>query len=215
MRPFAVSRRVTISGLLALALLTLASPAQAQLILNIQSVSGGAGTTGNVLDVTILNTGAAVTIAGFGFEVAAASPSVQFTGATTGTTTAAYIFNGHSLFGPNIDTSVGQTLDASDNYDTVNSGVVLGTNATLGLGHLVFNIAPGATGTIQVSFTTAAANSLSGPAGNPIPITTFNSGLITVTTSSVPEPSVAALSGVLILGAVGRFGWARRKRRRA
>ncbi len=92
------------------------APAHAGLIVSVQSVSANAGTSGNALEVDILNTGAAVDIASFSFEIAVSPTSgVTFTAADINTTLFTYIFAGNSVQGPVINTSTGAVLDASDN----------------------------------------------------------------------------------------------------
>ena len=49
--------------------------AHADLIVSVQSVTATAGTTGNSLEVDLQNTGAAVDIAGFSFELTVSSSS--------------------------------------------------------------------------------------------------------------------------------------------
>src|SRR5260370_38808836 len=81
-------------------------PAHATLSFNVQSVVAGAGDVGDVLDVTLTNTGAPLTIGGFSFGLSVADSHIVFTDATIGTTTATYIFNRHSLFRPDLIISV-------------------------------------------------------------------------------------------------------------
>jgi hypothetical protein len=192
-------------------LLLVPGAARADLVLNIQSVTVPAGSNGDTLDVTLTNTGpSSVTVGGFSFEISTPTPNINFTNATTATT-APYIFDGQSLFGPNIATTIGQKLDASDEFKVIGSGTTIGAGAIVGLGHAIFNVAaatPG--GPITVSFTPGPATSLSTPAGANIPITTLNTGTITVIPTAVPEPSVTVLAGVAVLVGLG----ARRARRR-
>jgi hypothetical protein len=94
-------------AMLALGLAALAAApgrAPAALIMTVQSVTVLPGTTGNALDVTLTNTGpSSVQIGGFAFELTT-SAGITFTGATTATATAPYIFGGSSAFGPNLAT---------------------------------------------------------------------------------------------------------------
>jgi hypothetical protein len=105
----------------------------------------------------------------------------------------------------------GQTLDASDSYDVVGSGVTLTSGESLALGDVLFNVSPtAATGPFTVSFTgtpaVADANNLSDPSFNPINVDTFTSGTIDI--SSVPEPS----SLFLMLGGAAALALAARRR---
>src|SRR5450631_1810049 len=92
----------TLLSVLVLALLSLAAPARADIILSVQSVAGAPGSSGN-FDVLLTNTGPSIqNIAGFAFELSTADTNITFTDVTTSTTTASYIFAGDSLFGPDI-----------------------------------------------------------------------------------------------------------------
>jgi hypothetical protein len=185
-----------------LALLVFAGPLSGSLILNIQSTSASPNTSGNAFDVTVTNTGpSAVSIDGFGLGIHTASSLISFTDATTGTTVAPYIFGvdgfaGSDLTGP----TSGQSLTTSD-LDSV-SAVSVASGASFGLAHVLFSVAPGASGGgYNVDFT-SPATSLSDAAGFPLTIDTLNGGTITVTsTSTVPEPSsMAPLTLVLLIG---------------
>jgi len=94
----------------------------------------------------------------------------------------------------------GQTLDGSD-VTNDGAGITLTSGQSLALGRVLFDISPtAATGPFTVSFTgtpaVTDANSLSDPAGAPVSVDSFTSGTITITSSSVPEPS----SLLLVLG---------------
>jgi hypothetical protein len=191
--------RLLATGML---LLFAAVPAQADLILNVQSVTAAAGSTNNALDVTLTNNGpSAVTIGGASFGLMVSSTNITFTSATTGTTLAPYIFDGQSAFGPTISTTPpGQTLEASDVFAVFGSGTTVGAGMTVGLGRVLFNVAPGtAPGPYPVTVQPFAFTGLIDPSGlNNIPITTLNGGNITVigATAPVPEPSTLLLAGL-------------------
>jgi len=160
------------------------------------NVTANPGTIGNSFDVSLTNTGASpVTIQGFSFEIATVTPNITFTGAFTNTS-GPYIFGSNSFFGvgnpPEIDTNTGQTLDASD-VDSTFSGVSVGANQTVGLGHILFNVAPGTpAGAYSVTFS-GPATSLSDPNGITLSNTTEN-GTITVSgLQATPEPSTLVL----------------------
>jgi len=194
----------TALAVLAVAMLLLSVPAKADIVLSLESVTGAPGSTGT-FDVLLTNTGpSAQNIAGFDFELTTADPNITFTGVTTATTTAAYIFP-DSLFGPDIATlASGQTVDASD-LDASGSGTDVGSGAIFGLGNVSFSIDPGATnGEIaEVDFTAYTVTSLADISGTNVDFTP-QSGTITVQTSSttVPEPSSALpLAGAMLLGA--------------
>jgi hypothetical protein len=181
-------------------LLCTALPARAGIIVSVESVSASQGTTGNTLEVDVQNTGTPVDIASFSFEISVAAGSgVNFTGADINTAVNVYIFAGHSAQGPNIDTTTGTTLDASDN--AASGSTTLGTNSTLALGRVFFDVASSApVGPVTVSLTPFPSTSLTDPNLNNIPIDTLSSGTITISgTSVVPEPPalVSATVGLL------------------
>lgn len=208
-----------LAGLVAATVLLAPSAARAALVLDIQSVNAVSGSSGNALDVTLTNTGpSSVTVGGFSFEISTPTPNINFTDATTATTTAPYIFGTHSLFGPSIATSTGQTLDASDTYSVIGSGATVDAGATVGLGHAIFDVAAGTpSGPITVSFTAGPLTSLSDPMGKLLTIDTLNSGVITVTetTNPVPEPPGLISLGAVMLFSLGAFCIRHRKRRAA
>ena len=162
-------------------------PARADLIVSVGTVTASAGSIANSLEVDLRNTGSAVTIGGFSFEVSVSNPDINFTQADT-STTQPYIFPTDSLFGPFINTTAGSSLTASD---LSVAGVTIAADTTVGLGDVLFNVAPGAAaGTYSVTLAPWPATSLSDPAANDVPITTLNAGQIQITgAQSVPEPS--------------------------
>jgi hypothetical protein len=197
---------VAVAGLL----LDAALPAHAGIILSVQSVSASAGTSGNTLEVDLQNTGAPVDIAAFSFEISVALASgVSFTGADTNTSVNTYIFAGNSAQGPSIATATGTTLDASDN--AASGSTTLGTNATLALGRVFFDVAGSAPGgPVTVSFTDYPATSLAAPDLSNIPVDTLNTGTITILGGAiVPEPSALVSATLGFLGAA----WLTRRRR--
>jgi hypothetical protein len=200
--PLAYRSCLGIPALLAAALiLSTALPARAGIIVTVESVSANQGTTGNTLEVDVQNTGAPVDLASFSFEISVAAGSgITFTGADINTLVNTYIFAGNSAQGPNIDTLTGTTLDASDN--AASGSTTLGTNSTLALGRVFFDVASSApTGPVTVSLTPFPSTSLSDPNLNDIPIDTLSSGTITISgTSVVPEPTalVSATLGLLV-----------------
>lgn len=212
-----LARSLYRSLFVALAVLTLmAQPLQAALIVTAGTVSAGAGTTGNVLQVTLTNTGpSTVTVGAFSFGVSTANAGITFTAATINTASP-YVFAGHSFivptFSPTIDLTTGTSLLASDLYDVFGSGATLASGATVGLGRLLFNVAPGTpNGVNGVTVAAFSATSLSDALGNDLAFTTAN-GSITVTgaVTAVPEPAT-----LVVFALVGAAGWVVRRRRAA
>jgi hypothetical protein len=163
-------------------------PAEASLIVTVQSVSDAANTNGDSLNVTLTNSGpGAVSIGGFSFKITASGSSINFTDANVNTTPS-YIFGANSTFGPDLTSPVsGSSISASD-VDSAGSASIA-SGATVGLGYVLFNVAANGSGVINVTlganpqYTSAADGS-----GTNLPILTLTNGTITVT-STVPEPS--------------------------
>jgi hypothetical protein len=174
-------------------------PAQAGIIVSVESVSAARGSTGNALEVDVQNTGPSVNIASFSFEISVAVGSgISFTGANVNTVVNTYIFNGNSAQGPSIDTLTGTTLDASDN--AASGSTSLGTGATLSLGRVLFDVSPTAgVGPVSVALTAFPSTSLTDPNLNNIVIDTLNNGTITVAGPSVPEPASLTLASLALI----------------
>ncbi len=180
--------------------------ARADVILSGQPVTAAAGSSGNSLDIELTNSGpSAITVGGFSFGISVANPAINFTDANTSTTDP-YIFAGDSLFGPDLTGPTrGQSLTAVDVFDIPLSGVTVGAGTTVGLGHVLFDVAGTATaGAFPVSFASFPTSGLSDAIANNISIDTFSKGQITITATAVPEPSslLPLLVGiVLVMGA--------------
>jgi hypothetical protein len=190
--------------------------APAALVITAQSVTAHAGDSGDALDVTLTNTGSsAVQVQGFSFRLSTDGLGINFDSASTATTTAPYIFASHSAFGPQIDTGNGATLQVSDVYDT-NAGITVGAGATMGLGEVLFDVAPNTpTGPVNVILAAYPATSLNGPGPNfdNIPVGSLTNGTITIVgnAAAVPEPMSVTLLGVGVV-CCASYGWLRRKR---
>jgi hypothetical protein len=200
-------RRWVLPLVAAAALLLLPGLSRADFTVNVQSVIAAAGSSNNALDITLTNSGpSAITVGGFAFEITTASSLLSFTAVNTGTTTATYIFNGHSLFGPDISNPPpalpGQTLDAADDYATPNQGFSVAANSTVGLGHVIFDVSSLASpGPISIALTGFPTSNFSDAAGRDI-TTANNTQFVggTVTVRSVPEPTSLTL---VALGGAG------------
>jgi hypothetical protein len=194
------------------------SRAHAGFVFNVESVSATAGSMNDKLDVTLTNTGSsAVTIGGFAFEISAGS-GVTFTAVDISTTTVPYIFAGNSGFGPDISNQPpnlpGNMLAALDFYATPGLGISLAAGETVGLGDVHFNVSLTASGPVAISFLGYPDTNLSDAAGNNISLTgsTLTGGTITVTPSSVPEPTSLAMTAIAL--AIG-LGYCQSRRRTA
>lgn len=188
--------------------LLISAPVEASLIITVGNVSSSSPSLSNTLEVDLTNTGpAAVSLAGFSFEIDVTDPHITFTSATIATV-AAYVFAGNSLFGPIISTSPpGQILDVSDLWSGA-GGATIAAGATVGLGHVFFNVSAGdLSGLVTVALSPFPATSLSDPAGDNISVNTLTSGSITVT--PVPEPSAL---GLVLLGLFA-LAWTRKRLR--
>jgi hypothetical protein len=188
-------------------------PARADLLeISIESpINVNAGTAANGFDILLTNvSGPAVSITAFTFEISVASTDVLLTEANTATLLSPYIFGGNSLFGPNITvTNTGQDLRASDLYTVFDSDITLGAGATVGLGHILFDVSAGAASQIvPVTFAVYPATSLADHLSNNVPINALVNGQIHIT-GVVPEPS----SLVLLLTA-GSLIWVGQRLRR-
>src|SRR5580698_10350371 len=155
-------------GLLIGACIFGSSLAYGDLILSFEPVSASPGSSGDTFDVLLTDSGSpGVSVAGFNFTIQASSPAVTFTGVSTSTATAPYIFAGNSLLGPQIAGQVTPTVTA---FDIAASGsTTLNSGDVVGLGQVSFNVSPTVTaGPITLSFVTAggtADNDLSNSAG--------------------------------------------------
>jgi hypothetical protein len=194
--------------------LTLAASARADLIIVAESAVANAPSSNNNLEVILQNTGpGSVTIGGFSFGVSVTGTGIDFTQADINTTTAPYIFNGNSLFGPIISTSTGPSLTASD-ADADPAGATLAAGSTVGLGRLFFDVAPSAApGLHTVSIAPFPTTSLSDPSANNVPITSSVDGqILVISTLVIPEP--AAFWSAAIALAIGGCAWARTRQRK-
>lgn len=203
-----IGRRPHLFALLALLGVGLiaALPAQAGLVIAATNSSAIAGSSGNAFDITLSNTGlSAQDITGFAFQISVTDPDISFNDVLTSTSTVLpYIFAGDSFVVingfPLASLNGPQILNASDLTNSGNA-VSLGAGATLGLAHVIFNVAnlatPGApTVTIANDVHTSFAG---GPPNFDVVDFTATNGTITIAAASgVPEPSTI----VYMLGAV-------------
>jgi len=180
--------------------LLISAPVGASLIITVANVSSNSPSSGNTLEIDLINTGPAVSLGGFSFEITVGDSHITFTSATTATL-APYVFASGSLFGPTISTTTGQTLDAGD-LSTV-AGVTVATGATVGLGQVFFDISAGDLPGLAAVMLSPLATDLLDINGSIIPATFIN-GSITIANSAVAEPSALALVflGLLVLASI-------------
>ena len=205
-----LSRKPMFLAMLAAAALAVI-PAQASLVITVQSVIVAPGSTNDALDVSLMNTGpASATIGGFSFDISTANPGVIFDSAIFSTTVGPYIFAGMSFdqdFGFPLATATGTSLQASDLSD--GTGATVAAGSTVGLGHVIFHVAASTvSGPIPVNLIAFPASSLSDPNGANLTFT-GNGGTITVASvATVPEPATFGMLG----GALVWIGMKHRRR---
>lgn len=192
MKEFVTKYALYVASLMVAIVIT--APAAGSLVINVQSVNAMSGSTNNALDVSLMNTGPGPSSVGaFSFEISATSPLIIFTSATYGTKVGPYIFSGSSFdqdFGLSLSTATGTSLEASDLYDGLGAATIA-PGATLGLGRILFNIAPGtAGGSIPLTLAGFPFTSFSDAAGGNL-LFTGNNGTVTVTAAS--EPTMISL----------------------
>ncbi|HEY1218297.1 MAG: hypothetical protein ABSE42_05395 [Bryobacteraceae bacterium] len=184
-----------------------ALPAHGSMIVSIQSVTVGAGTNNDSLDVSLTNTGpSAVSVGSFTFNIGTLNTAIDFTDVTTATVVATYIFPS-SLFGPDLTgANSGQTFTFEPSDANGGGDVSIGSGDTVGLGHVLFDVANGATaGSFAVTLgPTPAVTSLANSSGG-VNVDTLTDGTITIT-SAIPEPATVlpVALAFLIAGSAGR-----------
>jgi len=179
----------------------------ASVILTFEPVTVTAGTSNDAFDITLTNRDAsAIVIGGFSFGLTPENAGVDFLDATT-STGLPYIFAGDSLFGPDITVSVsGQSIEVSDVFDTPGGGVTILPGTSVGLGHVVFNAAPGSSTVVTpIDFAAYPFTSLSDAMGNDVAFTDVG-GAVTIVPAVVatPEPPGFGLCGAIVLLLVAR-----------
>jgi len=185
------------------------SSAHAGLIFGITTNVAHPGSSSNGLDVTLTNTGTTsaddALIAGFSFEINAASSNITFSGVSTSTSSVPYIFAGNSLYGPDISLGIGaggQSISAGDNYAPAHADITLPHGQTIGLGFVSFELSPTTPLTsIDVSFTAYPKTGVNDSAGFQYTFILPGNAQIDVT-STVPEPSTIVTLGIGVLGLI-------------
>ena len=176
-------------------------PARASLSFSIDQVSSTLtqGDIGDMIEVIMTNS-ASFNANSFTLEITSDNPGVTFTQVTTGTSHP-YVFAGNSLFGPDITSSPGTTLDGGDATATPPFADITLAPSTYGMGLVFFNIDPGAaTGPVTFSFGNAAVNVFSDAGGDTI-TPSLNSLQLNIQAAAVPEPSALLPLAALALAA--------------
>jgi hypothetical protein len=173
-----------------------------------------AGSTGNILELQLMNTGNNTpdsnNVAATSFDILTSNPNIVFTSATTGTS-APYIFP-DSAFGPTISTSTGTEIIGSDIDGTPGEpGVTVGLSP-VGVAEIYYNVLAGAApGSFTVMYSPTGGTSLSDTNGQNYTTVTMNTATINIiAATSVPEPSGVVL---LSLGGAAVLVAARKARR--
>jgi hypothetical protein len=175
--------------LVALALLVLAVPSRAGLVLIAQDSATQPGGTG-AFDVIIENEPSStqsVTVGGFSVDLKLANTNlVTFTAINTNTTLP-YIFTSSGSFGfMGAVSGGGIEVTGNDLALPPADGVTLAPGTSFGLAHILYQAATNASGMVPIPFVSIdAGTSLADAAGQPITSFTTRDGLITI----VPEPA--------------------------
>jgi hypothetical protein len=199
------SRLLATLALIALA--TLPASVQADLIASLENVTGptaGVGTFEVLLSNTAAPGGPSFDVASFSFALMISPGSgVQFTDASTSTTSAQYIFAGTG--GASVDPGFTLSLDVFPNTSFTGSdseftfpSIAVNPGDVFGLGLISYSVGPDASGgDVQVSFI-PDGTSLSDASGSGIVFSSDDRGGV-IRVRAVPEP------GSLVL-AMGGFG---------
>jgi hypothetical protein len=162
------------------------------------------GQNGAAFDVLLENLDLvnSVNVSAFSFEITVLNTSgIIFTQSTTGTTTDTYIFAGDSIadtFSGGVNSgSTGSTLAAGDSPFT-NPFATVAAGATVGVGHVFFNVAANAaSGPVTVNFVTSGT-SVTDASFSTIPSST-SPGVILVGGANVPEPGTLVPVGLALM----------------
>lgn len=187
------------------------APMHGAAILSLSSANVNPGTLGNVIELTLTNTGpSAISIGAFNFAVSTpVLGGITFSDATVNTTSASYIFSGSgdsfvidSLGGFSVVLSGAGTnaITGNDFRLTPGAATLVGSGVTVGLAHLLFDVNAATSYGIQIAAIgiTLAESNLADGNGNTVTINSFVNGQISV----IPEPSSIVLLGAGILGAL-------------
>jgi len=181
--------------------------ARADLVFSMTPGSAGAGGSGS-FDVVLTDTGGGFNVAGFNFEITTSNTDVTFTDITINTVAAPYVFAGDSLLAAPVTGSIlenppSTAQDAQAGDVTADfTAVAIADGDEVGLGHVLFTIAPGSSpGPVSIDF--GSATSLSDDLGNPIEFDS-SGGTLTITggTVATPEPAMTGVLGLALAGIV-------------
>ena len=180
-----------------------AAPVQAGLLIGVVGGDAKPGTTSD-FGVTLTNTGttsaADVLIAGFAFEITAAGNDVTFI--ATDDSIHPYIFEGYSLFSPDITLAIspdGHTISAADNYATPLDGITLAHGQSVWLGRVSFSLSPSTPiGQIPLAFTPDPTTGVNDPDGIQYTVFLQTDAHIDV----IPEPATITSLGIGVVGAI-------------
>ena len=212
------SRNWLASGFWAAACLVCGATAQADVLITVHNSTALPNSTGNAFDVTLTNTGPSTqNIADFALLITVTDTDISFDAASSSNATAlTYIFNGDSFdyndplgpfpfassSSPPCASASPQCIGASDGSDS-GAGTTVLSGQTLGLAHIEFDVALGATlGPATVTLQPYSATNLNDSSFVNVTFTGQN-GTITIG-PTIPEPStwllIAAATPLLWLG---------------
>lgn len=168
------------------------------------NINAGSSGSAEVYLTDLSATGTGVTIGAFSFELQALSPDVQFTAATTNSTTP-YILSGNSF----VDATASGDLTSQTSPDLIAgdfalnpfTGTFVAPGDKLALGVVSFSVSPTApTESVVLTFVAGPNTVIADPAGSTIAIESLSGGAINITGESPnPVPEASSLSLLLIV----------------
>ncbi len=199
------SRRFLVILTLALsAVLMFAGRSEASLVIQVQNSTAEVGGVG-AFDVVLVNTGGSFDVSAFSFELSiAAGSGVSFTGATTDTALAPYLFTSLQESPFTFNAFPTHTFIASDSSWTAPGYVTLDqTGQIVGLARVSYAVASGAAvGGLAVSIVIGDGTQINDLGGELIGFQSIDGAITVGGSTAVPEPSslIALATAAMSLG---------------